>query len=389
MKFLLATIPFILLSTTSIAQPKAENINWCVAATLPPATKTDKQLGVAGPLAGVHNGVLMVGGGANFPQAMPWLGGKKMYYRDVYLFKKGAKGNLNFLQQVLLPEAVGYSANCSTPIGVVSAGGENEAGITNKVWLLQWNGTTLKIEDLPPLPQGLTNAMLTYSDGCIYLAGGETAIEATRHFLYLDLNHLANGWLPLPQLPQPTTHGVLVVQEDGDGKSIYLLGGRSKTNSGISKLYNNVYAFNLAKKVWEEKASLPYALSAGTGAAAVKHSILLFGGDKGETFHQTEKLIAAINAEKDATKKKALNQQKIKLQSSHPGFSREVLTYDTQKNQWSKVGTIPYEAPVTTTAVKWDDAIYIPSGEVKAGVRTPQILKGEIKLNDKKGSKGF
>jgi len=37
-------------------------------------------MGVAGPLAGVDRGMLLVGGGCNFPDSMPWAGGKKKYY---------------------------------------------------------------------------------------------------------------------------------------------------------------------------------------------------------------------------------------------------------------------------------------------------------------------
>ena len=34
---------------------------------------------------------------------------------------------------------------------------------------------------------------------------------------------------------------------------------------------------------------------------------------------------------------------------------------------------------VTTTVIKWDHDIIIPSGEIKAGVRTPNVLVGKIK----------
>ena len=34
-------------------------------------------IGVAGAFSGVHNGAMVVAGGANFPNGMPWEGGKK------------------------------------------------------------------------------------------------------------------------------------------------------------------------------------------------------------------------------------------------------------------------------------------------------------------------
>ena len=105
---------------------------------------------------------------------------------------------------------------------------------------------------------------------------------------------------------------------------------------------------------------------------------MIFGGDKGETFHKTEKFIAAIHSEKDDAKKTALIQQKNTLQSSHPGFSKEILMYNAEPDEWTVVGCIPFDSPVTTNAVIWEDKVIIPSGEIKAGVRTPQILSAKL-----------
>lgn len=122
---------------------------------------------------------------------------------------------------------------------------------------------------------------------------------------------------------------------------------------------------------------MPHNLSAGIGVAVGRNFILLFGGDSGAAFHKTEELIFAINNEKDEAKRAQLTEEKIRVQSMHPGFCREALFYDTKRDQWQTVGCIPYEAPVTTTAVKWNDEIVIPGGEIRAGVRTPQILSAK------------
>jgi len=87
----------------------------------------------------------------------------------------------------------------------------------------------------------------------------------------------------------------------------------------------------------------------------------------------------AIQAEQDPVKRNLLNDEKIKLQASHPGFSKDVLMYNTALDTWTIVGTIPFESPVTTSAVKIDEhTVLIPAGEIKAGVRTPQFLKGKF-----------
>ena len=122
---------------------------------------------------------------------------------------------------------------------------------------------------------------------------------------------------------------------------------------------------------------LPYAISAGTGVA-IDHSVLLFGGDKGETFSRTEQLIAAISNATGSAERKKLEEEKARLQSSHPGFSREVMQYDLITGDITFIGAMPYESPVTTSAIRCGDHVFIPLGEVRAGIRTPYILKATI-----------
>ena len=66
------------------------------------------------------------------------------------------------------------------------------------------------------------------------------------------------------------------------------------------------------------------------------------------------------------------------LQSTHPGFSHEILAYDIEHNRWDAIAVLPFPTPVTTHAFIWDDFIMIPGGEVRAGVRTPNIFSFEL-----------
>lgn len=357
------------------AQKKQElKLQWTVAAELPVAENGQPALGFAGMVAGVHNNKLIIAGGANFPEAMPWNGGKKKYYDDVYVYVK--KGNRFILQQKSkLSFSIAYAASCTTPKGIVFAGGENENGLSKNVYLLTINKATVTTESLPELPFAVTNASITAIDDKVYLAGGETATEASSQFLVLDLNNAAAGWKQLPQLPKPVSHTVLLATKN----HIYLAGGRRKNSNGISDLYSSVFEFDIRTNQWEEKQQLPYALSAGTGAV-YQNKILLFGGDKGATFHRTEELIAAIKAATEETTKKKLTDEKTALQSAHAGFSKEILAYDILHDNWQIIGTIPYATPVTTTAVQWKECFILPSGEVKAGVRSQHILAVKVRM---------
>ena len=55
-----------------------------------------------------------------------------------------------------------------------------------------------------------------------------------------------------------------------------------------------------------------------------------------------------------------------------------MLLYNTKEGKWSKTGEYPYPAQVTTTAVKWGNDIVVSNGEIKPGVRTPDVMIGSL-----------
>jgi N-acetylneuraminate epimerase len=358
-------------------------MRWKIAAQLPPEKGQAKAPGLAGPVAGMYANKLIIGGGANFPDSMPWLGGKKKYYDDLYVYAKKGKEFVLMNQAFKLPTNLAYAASCSTEKGIVISGGENEKGISNAVFLVKWNekDKTIVVENLPELPVAATNAAAVAVGSNIYVAGGETNSGVSDQFHLLDLNDVSSGWKQLPSLPKPVSHTVLTVQNNSKGLAIYAAGGRRKKEDGISDLSSSLFEFDLQKNDWITKNSLPYALSAGTGIATGSGYLVIFGGDKGEVFHKTEELIAAINKETNAAKREVLNKEKIYLQSTHPGFSKDVLLYDTIKDEWKTIERMPFEAPVTTTAISCEDGVLIPGGEIKAGIRTPNVWQGKIKIS--------
>lgn len=379
-------LSFTLLISTAIspallAQHKAiHDISWTIASKIPPAYGQTVSHGLAGAAISIIDQKLVVAGGTNFPDKMPWSGGKKNYYNDIFIYSKTAQGLvLNTSNRpVKLPINLAYGAVCSTKDGMVIAGGENENGLSNIVWLLSWKAGELSIRQLPNLPKPLTNAALTVIGNVLYLAGGETKDGATTQFLSLNLDAKEESWKILPGLPQATSHSVLLHVMQDAKTELYLIGGRKRNLGDTSSLYSAVYAFDIEQQVWAVKKALPYPVSAATGIVKGK-SLLVFSGDRGETFHQAEKLIAEIDREQDLMKKETLNQQKIKIQANHPGFSKTVLKYEIASGVWTELPRpMPY-GTVTTTAVLFDDEVIIAGGEIKAGVRTANILVGKLK----------
>ncbi len=382
MKYLSIILSALAMSITaeSSAQKNTTSMQWKEAALLPADNGHATALGVAGAVSGIHNGVLLVAGGANFPAAMPWLGGKKKYHDQAAMYKlQGSKLQLQH-GHFKLTAPIAYAACVSTEQGIFYAGGENETGLSNKAYLLHsnHNGKMFCTEVLQALPFAITNAMATAVGSTVYIAGGETAEAATSQFICLNLEAPEAGWQALPALPMPVSNAVLLHHAENGSAYIYLIGGRKKNPGGQSDIYASVYAFDIAAKVWSAKKSLPYSLAAGTGIAYQQNELLLFGGDRGIVYNQTEALIAAINAEQDAAQKQILTEQKNKLQQNHPGFCKDILLYNSDTDTWKIIDQMPMEAPVTTVALAWKDRVLISSGEIKAGVRSPKILLGTI-----------
>jgi N-acetylneuraminate epimerase len=374
-----------LLTSEATAQKPAITISWKKIAIVPPQN-SEKSLGFAGAINGIDNNVLIVAGGSNFPDGMPWEGGKKSYYDRIFVLeKKGEEFTWNKKVNSVLPEPIAYCGNTSTPSGIVYVGGENEKGISNKCFLLKWNEQKKEVEikPLPDLPLRLTNIAVTNIENVVYTAGGDKEKSSSNSFFSLDLKDEDLHWKTLPNLPVPLANATAIAQNGLSGKEIFIIGGRSKNASGISNLHNTTFAFDIENHQWKKCADISDGinttnLSAAAGVALGENKILITGGDNGKTFHLIEMLIAKIREAKIPKEKEKLVSEKNNLSIYHNGFDRSLWLYDTSSDAWTKIGELPFPAHVTTTDVKWGDDIVISNGEIKPGVRTPDIMIGEI-----------
>ncbi|HTD66856.1 MAG TPA: galactose oxidase, partial [Candidatus Limnocylindria bacterium] len=56
----------------------------------------------------------------------------------------------------------------------------------------------------------------------------------------------------------------------------------------------------------------------------------------------------------------------------HPGWPRTILAYDFAHDRWREAGEVP--APrATTPCIEWNNLFVVPSGEVRPGVRSPEV----------------
>ncbi|GBF79302.1 hypothetical protein AsFPU1_0695 [Aphanothece sacrum FPU1] len=321
----------------------SNSLRWQSLSSLP------NPLGLAAPLAGVSNNALIVAGGTNFPDAPPWKGGKKVWYDQAFILEN-AQGS--WKSGLKLPQPIAHAVSLSTEEGVLVMGGGNAEEHFKEVFLINWRDNALNLKNLPPLPQPCAFAAGARLGDMIYLAGGITrpgATEALQTFWALDLNHFNKGWQELPPWPGPGR--ILPVAGVQDGAFYLFSGARlypGPDGKAKREYLRDAYRYRPGTG-WQQLADLPRsAVAAPTPSLPLGRShLLVLGGDDGS---------------------------KVDFQppDKHPGFSREILDYDTQTNTWKIYGTTP--APyVTTTIVPWLGGFVVPGGEVRPAYRTNDI----------------
>ncbi|WP_460942497.1 sodium:solute symporter family protein [Spirosoma daeguense] len=356
-------VPFLwLLLMSQFAQ--SQSLSW---GQLPPVPDP---VGFAGSMAGVSNGALLIGGGANFPDNIgPWGKTPKTWYDDVFVLEN--KGG-SWKKAGTLPRKMGYAISLTTPEGVLCIGGADGERHYTDVFMLSYQNGKLATKTLRPLPQPLANASGALLNGVVYVAGGiESPADTTAEnlFLCLDLMKPDAQWQRLSGWPGP---GRMLAVAGAQDSKFFLFSGtevyQDTQTKAIKRRYlTDAYAYNPAQKSWQRLTDLPHPTVAAPSPAfaAGQNHLLVLGGDDG------------ANADKNTI-----------LKENHPGFRTDILAYHTLTNSWAASGSVFTDkkndapgnpmastwAPVTTPSVVWDGQIVLPGGEVRPGVRTNRVL---------------
>ncbi|MGF7082879.1 galactose oxidase [Mucilaginibacter sp. UYCu711] len=327
--------------------------------------------GFAGSFAGISNGALIVAGGANFPDGgAPWTGSKKAWTDKIFVLKKPTG---KWKLAATLPQPLGYGVSISYHNKLICVGGSNTGGHVATVFAMNYINGKIEIENWPELPEALANSCGAVVGHTLYIAGGLLSPDAKNTasvFWSLDLDKPKSGWKNLATWPGSPR--MLSVAGSLNG-TFYLFSGTDlEDKAGVAHRHylTDAYAHTPGTG-WKKLADLPRAVVAAAGPASPYHKnqLLIFGGDDG-----------------------ALADNAAALKEKHPGFSGDILSYNTTANKWTSAGRIKTNklsdaaenpnkslwAPVTTTSVLWHGALVIPGGEVRPAVRTARVLTVHI-----------
>lgn len=368
----------------------AVELQWSINSRLPLNPEQINQRGLAGSYSGIINNKLVVAGGANFPDSLPWEGGTKHYWSDIYVLSLNGEEEWKVFPDTM-PRELAYGESITLSEGILLIGGENSNGVYKNVYLLQLNGENMEPSFMawPDLPVPLTNMTGALIDNKIYIAGGQEKLgegPATSHFFVLDLHNKLDGWKRLKPWPgPPRAFAVSAGQSDGFDNAFYLFSGRNFGPERPTEILLDGYEYNPRLDRWK-KIDTPdgpqFPVMAGSAMASGENHILFIGGDDGALMKRQ----IALQQELDSLRSTGGNSVSIDSLSNeilnnlntHPGFSRDVLFYHTITNTVTKSGEVPFAVPVTTNLIQTGERFLITSGEVRPGVRTPEILSGKF-----------
>lgn len=331
-------------------EQKGIEVQWENSLRLPGCVGMAENVGLAGAYSGVVDRQLIVLGGANFPEKHPWEGGRKVWWSTLYIYDLDTREWTicdDFLEQPL-----GYGVSVCLPEGLLCIGGCSFTQCSNKVFLIKKESAKFVIDSVsyPSLPVPLANATGALLDNCIYIAGGQESMtneKSTKHFYKLDLLRKEQGWQEMPAWDGPSlAYAVSAVQES----RFYLFSGRSFAPDKPMIEHMEGYLFEPQSEKWIQLVG-EFPVMAGTAISYEEDKVMLLGG--------VEELLPTT--------------------PDHPGFSRKVRVLSTKTNTLVDTLECPYPIPVTTNAVRNGEEIYVVSGEVRPGIRTPLILKGSFR----------
>jgi SSS family solute:Na+ symporter len=318
-------------------------------------------IGVGGPLAGVTDDVLIIAGGANFPDAPPWEGGAKVWSDRVWVLERDGE---QWSEQEPLSARVAYGSSVETQHGLILLGGSDGEGMTAAVRMASWNEELGHVmwEALPdlPTPMAFGSAGLV-GDQLLVFPGkrSKRADHVEPGFWGLDLSAPRERWAwrelaPLPAAPRAKT--VAAVQKDGFGEQhFYLISGELTTLDADGEAHYEFLAeawrFDASDGElgsWSPIAPPPRAVAAGSALPFGQSHVLVFSGVRGAQIH-------------------------LPIQE-RTGFTSGVLAYHTITDTWVEAGEMPVGV-VTTEALTWGEELVITSGELRPGVRTPGVQR--------------
>ena len=333
------------LSCSSVA-PRTEVVWSPVAQVASGDARYDQ--GVSAMYAASAGGVLLIAGGANFPDVPVADGGKKAFYDYIYMYDNG----WHCVGRLLEPAAYGVSCSCGG--GALFAGGANEKGALRSVYMVEIEDGAAKVSERAPLPYAVEQAAGASIEDRVYLFGGVADGCPSSSLFALDISDSGAEWQRLAPAPEAFVQPVAAAS----GGRLYVWGGFDPKSGNVG---GQGYCYDPQRDEWSAVAGHPDGgtFTGGCAVTLADGRILCTGGVDREIFSSALRLPAG--------KVREYQMQPVEYYR----FQRAVRIFDPHSGEWSCIGVSECTARAGASLVCNDGGVWLLGGEVKPGIRTP------------------
>lgn len=331
--------------------------------------------GVAGAFIGKVGDRIILAGGSNFSQGAPWEGGEKQFEDAVYLLTpSGGAYKCELVADAKLPAGVAHGCAAAAGRSLYCFGGQTADAESRAVYALTPAGNSVRVDAVGELPEGFRPAAaLAYKEE-IYVHGVKDEANAFWRF-----SPASAKWTQLAACPGAVRSAgpAFAAQHNGRENAMYLIGGRHQ-KEGEFLIYSDVWEYLPLSDRWQGRGDAtvdgkPVVVMYAQAVPYGSGHVLVLGGDDGRELVRRAALERAIGQAATPQEAEALRAELREAFTAHEGFSKEVLAYHAITDTWVSLGEAQTGFPAVTTAVVTGDEIVIPSGEIRPGVRTPDV----------------
>lgn len=362
---------FKILITLPIAAALAgccNNMEKKAAANDMPTHEEGYEQGVSALYGATYDNSLYIAGGCNFPGVPAAEGGSKRYYKGIY--KSNIGDGYKWEKAGELPQPSAYGVSVQKGNKWYIAGGMNEQNSLNTTYCITIGKEEITTDTLAPLPCAIDNAAgCITAENILYIAGGNADGKASARLFALNLNTPGAEWEEVAQMPTPRVQPVCAAT----GNNVSIWGGFCPGDASNAKVYTDGIIYEKATDSHRALGATcadgdTITLSGGAATATDNNHIYATGGVNKDIF------LDAISGNY-----KLIDRARYMTQPAEwYRFNSKLLRYDTKKEQWSLVTDDKKFARAGALLLNHNEELIYIGGELKPGIRTPQISTIQI-----------
>lgn len=353
---------------------KINVFNWECIGSLPAQLGFEENIGTAGMLSGVINGKLVVAGGANFPYESALNRGEKIIHRDIYLFDE-ENGRLRIIDQRQFDYPIAYGASCVVDDILYFIVNNPSHKYESDIIAVKEEDSKLSISVVGSIPMKIENIVMESIGGKLYFGVGSISGEHSNRFYSYDIE-LGNisELESFPGYPRSQCVSSLLLNDDGE-EHIVVFGG------GSNEAYLDGFSYDVSTNTWNTLSDILIEGEGvsvlGAGYTRVSDSeLLIVGGFNKQLWKEACYNLSNLKGDEHTR----YRNNYFSMDPEEYGWNKKILVYNFKDDTWRSLGEIQFNPPCGNSLLINNNRIYSIMGEIKPGIRTPDIYRSIIEL---------